>query len=195
MGQNEKQGELMDLTTLMNSGRTLMGILSGNPQNEPMHYGEVFGIWSYLATTKGLLVGYQTFINHTGDKDLKNFLEDLTQSMRQEIRQVEDLLKVNSVGLPPSPPERPVASLESIPVGARFNDPEIAAGVSRDIAAGLITCSQIMGQAIREDIGMMFGQFHTAKAQFGGRLLRINKEKGWLVPPPLHLQTPELVHA
>lgn len=55
-----------------------MGILSGNPQNEPMHYGEVFGIWSYLSTTKGLLVGYQTFINHTGDKDLKNFLEDLT---------------------------------------------------------------------------------------------------------------------
>ncbi|SFK48357.1 Protein of unknown function [Brevibacillus centrosporus] len=68
----------MDLTTLMISGRSLMGILSGNPQNEPMHYGEVFGIWSYLSTTKGLLVGYQTFINHTGDKDLKNFLEDLT---------------------------------------------------------------------------------------------------------------------
>ena len=25
-----------------------MGILSGNPQNEPLHYGEVFDIWSYL---------------------------------------------------------------------------------------------------------------------------------------------------
>lgn len=31
-----------------------MGILSGNPQNEPMHYGEVFGSWSYLSVAKGL---------------------------------------------------------------------------------------------------------------------------------------------
>lgn len=185
----------MDLKTLLNSGRLFMGILSGNPQNEPMHYGEVFGVWSYLATTKGLLVAYQTFINHTGDKDLKSFLEDLTQGMKQEIQQIENLLKVNGIAPPPTAPERPVASLESIPVGARFNDPEIAAGVSMDIAAGLVACSQIMGQSIREDIGMMFGQFHITKAQLGGRLLRINKEKGWLVPPPLHLQTPELVHA
>ncbi|MGY4761223.1 DUF3231 family protein [Paenibacillus caseinilyticus] len=171
-----------------------MGVLSGNPQSEPMHYGEVFGVWGYLLTLKGLLAGYQTFINHTGDKDLKRFIEDLTQNMKQEIEQVENLLKVNGVGLPPAPPERPLANLESIPVGARFNDPEIAANIHRDIAAGLVTCSQIMGQSIREDIAMMFGQSHTTKAQYGARLLRINKEKGWLVPPPLHVQTPEIAH-
>lgn len=34
-----------------------MGILSGNPQNEPMHYGEVFGIWSYLAAAQGTIAG------------------------------------------------------------------------------------------------------------------------------------------
>lgn len=185
----------MDLTTLWNTGRTLMGILSGNPQNEPMHYGEVFGVWSYLSASKGLFVGYQTYINHTGDKDLKNFLEDLTRNMKSEMEQIETLLKANGIAPPPTPPERPVASLESIPVGARFNDPEIAASVSADLASGLIACSQIIGQSIREDISMMFGQIHNAKAQAGARLLRISKEKGWLVPPPLHLQTPELVHA
>ncbi|EMT52890.1 MULTISPECIES: DUF3231 family protein [Brevibacillus] len=172
-----------------------MGILSGNPQDEPMHYGEVFGVWSYLSASKGLLVTYQTFINHTGDKDLKGFLEDLTRAMQQEIQQVENLLKANGVAPPPTPAERPVASLESIPAGARFNDPEIAAGVGHDLAAGLVACSQIIGQCIREDIAMMYSQFHSAKVQFGQRLLRISKEKGWLVPPPLHLQTPELVHA
>ena len=171
-----------------------MGILSGNPQEEPMHYGEVFGVWSYLSTTKGLLAAYQTFFNHTGDKDLRDFLEDVTRTMKQEVEQVEKVLKVNGVGLPQSPPERPTASLESIPVGARFNDPEIAAGVARDISVGLVSCSQVIGQSIREDIAMMFTQFHTTKVQYGARLLRINKEKGWLVPPPLHLLTPELAH-
>jgi hypothetical protein len=44
-----------------------------------------------------------------------------------------------------------------------------------------------MGQGIREDIIMMFGQFHQQKATLGGKLLKMQKEKGWLVPPPLHL--------
>lgn len=43
-----------------------MGIMSGNPQEEPMHYGEVFGAWTYLSSTKGCLVAYQTFLNHAG---------------------------------------------------------------------------------------------------------------------------------
>lgn len=167
-----------------------MGILSGNPKEEPMHYGEVFGAWSYLSTAKGSYAAYQTYINHTGDKDLRKFLENYIQDMKQEIDKVSTLLKENGVALPPSPPDRAMASLEDIPAGARFNDPEIAAAVSLDIAAGLVACSQIMGQSIREDIGVMFGQFHLAKAQHGVRLLRINKEKGWLVPPPLHIQQP-----
>lgn len=171
-----------------------MGILSDNPQNEPMHYGEVFSVWSYLLGAKGYIAEYQTKMNHTGDTDLRKFLEDSIQTTKQEIEQVENLLKVNGIGLPPSPPEKPAASIESIPVGARFNDPEIAASVSKDIATGLVTCSQIMGQSIREDIGMIFGQFHVSKAQFGVRILRINKEKGWLIPPPLHVQTREPAH-
>ncbi|MFO1444506.1 DUF3231 family protein [Bacillus sp. Bva_UNVM-123] len=168
-----------------------MGILSGNPQNEPMHYGEVFGTWSYLSVAKGLHAGYQTFANHTGDDDLKKLIEEAIQGLKQEISQTEELLKVNGVGLPPTPPDRPTADLESIPVGARFADPEISAAISMDIAAGLVACSQIIGQCIREDVALMFGQFHTAKALLGAKFLKLNKEKGWLIPPPLHLQVPE----
>jgi hypothetical protein len=169
-----------------------MGILSGNPQNEPMHYGEVFGVWSYLLSKNAMIAGYQTLINHTGDGDLKSLLEDIVRTSKQEKEQVEKVLKANGVALPPAPPERPAAALESIPAGARFNDPEIAAMVARDISAGLVACSQVMGLSVREDIGAMFGQFHTTKAQFALRILRMTKEKGWLVPPPLHLQAPEL---
>lgn len=167
-----------------------MGILSGNPQNEPLHYGEVFGVWSFLTAAKGFKAGYQTYLNHTGDGDLKKLIEDAIQGLTQEISQTEELLKVNGVGLPPTPPERPSVDLESIPVGARFADPEISAAVSMDIAAGLVACSTIIGQSIREDVAMMFGQFHNAKAMLGAKFLKLNKEKGWLIPPPLHLNSP-----
>lgn len=168
-----------------------MGLFSGNQKEEPLHYGEVFSIWTYLLNTKSSIAGNQTYYNHAGDKDLKRLLEEAIQGAQDEVKQIEKLLKVNGVGLPPAPPERPYASREEIPVGARFMDPEISAAVSAITAAGLIACSTIMGQSVREDIAMMFGQFHTNKASFGAKLLRLNKEKGWLVPPPLHYHKAE----
>jgi len=169
----------------------VMGILSGNPQDEPMHYGEVFGTWTHLLTNNGLIAGYQSYINHTGDQDLKKLIEEAIQGMKNENHQLQELLKTNGIGLPPATPDRPNANLEDIPVGARFTDPEISASVSKDVAVALVACSQIMGQCIREDIAMMYGQFHLAKAQFGLKMLKLNKEKGWLIPPPLHLKKSE----
>ncbi len=163
-----------------------MGILSGNPVNEPMHYGEVFGTWTFITTAKGMIAGYQTQLNHTGDEDLRKLIEEAIQQAQQEIQQIEAILKDNGVGLPPTPAERPKASLEDIPIGARFQDPEIAASLAANIAAGLVTCSTLMGQSIREDIAMMFGQIHIQKAALGAKVLRLTKEKGWLIPPPLH---------
>ncbi|MDR4935515.1 DUF3231 family protein [Rossellomorea marisflavi] len=165
----------------------VMGVLNGNPQDEPMHYGEVFGTWSHLLSNNGLIAGYQTYLNHTGDKDLKKLIEEAIQGMQNENQQIEEILKVNGIGLPPAPPDRPQANLEDIPPGARFSDPEISASVSKDTAAALVSCSQLIGQCIREDIAMMYGQFHLAKAQFGAKMLKLNKEKAWLIPPPLHL--------
>ncbi|MFX3675137.1 MAG: DUF3231 family protein [Paenisporosarcina sp.] len=163
-----------------------MGILSGNPKEEPLHEGEVFGIWSFISTNNGLLSIYQAFINHAGDKDLIMLLEEAVRTMKEENQQSADLLKANGVALPPALPDRPVASAEDIPVGARFMDPEISAILSANVAQGLISCSTVMGQAVREDVGTMFGQFHTKTALFGAKVLRLNKEKAWLIPPPLH---------
>lgn len=163
-----------------------MGILSGNPTDEPMHYGEVFGTWSFLSASKGLVAGYQTFLNHVGDKDLHKLVQETIEQCQQEMKGVEKLLKEHGVALPPTPPERPEACLDDIPVGARVQDPEVAAAISLDIAAGLVACSQLIGQSIREDIAAMFGQIHMQKVALGGKFLRLNKEKGWLVPPPLH---------
>jgi hypothetical protein len=175
----------------MNEFRTtirgvMMGILSGNPKHEPMHYGEVYSLWSFLMVSKSAVAGYQTHLNHAGDEDLHKLLEEAMTLCQQEMEQVEELLKEHGVGLPPTPPERPKACLEDIPVGARFMDPEIAAALSMDVSAGLVSCSTIMGQAIREDIAAMFGQFHIQKATLGLKVLRLNKEKGWLIVPPLH---------
>ena len=168
-----------------------MGMFSGNSKDEPLHYGEAFSIWTSLAANYGMIAGYQTFYNHAGDKDLKKIIEEFVQGAKEEVKPLEEILKTNGIALPPAPPERADARLEDIPPGAKFNDPEISAAMSLDAAACLVACSQAMGMSIREDIGLMYGQFHAAKALLGAKLLRLNKDKGWLVPPPLHVNHPE----
>lgn len=164
-----------------------MGILSGNPKNEPMHYGEIFTVWTALTGCQGVIAANQTLLNHAGDKELKELLEETIELSKNDSRQLTDILKEQGIALPPAPPERPKADIEDIPAGARFMDPEIAMKVSGDLAAGIVACSTAMGMCIREDLALMFGQMHMAKSQLGAKALRLNKEKGWLVPPPLHI--------
>jgi len=168
-----------------------VGILSANPKVEPMHYGEVYMLWNFVFAQKGMIAAYQTLLNHAGDMDLQEVLVDKINDMKHEVEEVSDVLKANGIVLPPTPPERASADLEKIPAGARFNDVEIAAMVSKNNAMSLVECSTIMGQSIREDIGVMFARFHTRGAAYGLRLLRLNKTKAWLVPPPLNLQGQE----
>ncbi|MCP8615876.1 DUF3231 family protein [Salirhabdus salicampi] len=166
-----------------------MGILSGNPQDEPLHSGEIYHLWSHLFATKSYLVTSQILMNHTGDHDLKIFLEDFRENcVKPEEEDIEAILKANGIRLPPAPPGRPDVHLEDIPAGARFNDPEIAMLVQKEIMSGKVMCSFIMGISVREDVAEMYGEFHTLKSEYETKLMKIVKEKGWLVPPPLNIK-------
>ncbi|MGG3507763.1 DUF3231 family protein [Paenibacillus lautus] len=168
-----------------------MGILSGNPKNEPMHYGEIFSVWTASTLAKGMVSCYEAYLNHAGDKDLKKILNDLLDQAKLEIKECDELLTDNGITPVPALPERPSVKLEDIPAGARFTDPEIAAKIAADTSLGLVACSQVMGQSIREDIGALFAKYHLTMTALGVRILQMNKEKGWLIPPPLQIKRPE----
>jgi hypothetical protein len=168
-----------------------MGILNGNPKDEPLHYGEIFSVWSASMVARGAVSCYQAFLNHAGDKDLKKILNDLIDQANLEIKELDKLLTENGFAPAPIMPERPPVKLEDIPAGARFTDLEIAAKIGADVAIGLVACSQAMGQSIRVDVGALFAKYHLAKAALGVKILELSKEKGWLIPPPLQVKRPE----
>ncbi|MDF2716936.1 MAG: rane protein [Paenibacillus sp.] len=172
-----------------------MGILSGNPKDEPLHYGEVFDIWSVSIKAKGCVSVYRAYQYHAGDKELKKILGDLINQAELESEESDQILVQNGIAPSPTLPARPEAKLEDIPVGARLTDQEIASLIAADNAASLAACSMVMGKSIREDIGALFGKYHATKAALGLKILEMNKEKGWLVPPPLQVKRPELVEA
>lgn len=168
-----------------------MGILSGNPKDQPLHYGEIYSVWMASTVAKGLVSSFQAYINHAGDKNLKKILEELIEQAKLEIKECDALLTQNGILPAPSLPERPPAKLEDIPVGARFTDQEIGAMIAASTSAGLVACSQIMGQCIREDVAALFAKYHLTKEALGARILQLGKEKGWIIPPPLQLKRPD----
>lgn len=170
-----------------------MGILSGNPKNEPLHYGEVFDVWSFSMKAKGCISVYRAYQYHAGDKDLKKILDNLINQAELEAEECDQILIHNGIAPSPTLPPRPEAKLEDIPMGARITDQEIISLVTTDNAASLVACSQVMGKSIREDIGALFAKYHVTKAALGLQILETSKEKGWLLPPPLHIKRPELV--
>jgi spore coat protein CotF len=178
------------MNLITKGSKIIMGVLNGNPQNEPLHYGEVFGLWCSLSVAKGAFDNYQVYINHSGDQELKAFLKHVIESsIKPSIKEIEEVLLHNDISVPPTPAERPEADLEQIPIGARLQDVQIAYIVAADIAAGAMACSQGMIQSLREDIGLLFGQMGAKNAKDGAALLQIMKDKGWIVPPPLHHET------
>ena len=166
-----------------------MSSVSSKPQEEPLHAGEVYYLWTYLYRMKNNLVKMQVMINHTGDYDLKTVLEDLVENcFTQEEEQVESLLKETGIRLPPAPPDRPNVEVQDIPAGARFNDPEIAWLVQNELMSGRVMSSYITGISIRTDLREMFDEFSSQKEEYELKLLQLSKEKGWIVYPPLNLK-------
>lgn len=117
-------------------------------------------------------------------------MQDLIEQAKLEEAECDELLIQNGIAPAPCLPERPPVKLEEIPVGARFTDQEIGAAIAVDNSAGLVACSQAMGQSIREDVGALFAKYHLTKESLGLRILQLGKEKGWIVPPPLLIKRP-----
>ncbi|MEI3606101.1 DUF3231 family protein [Pseudogracilibacillus sp. SE30717A] len=164
-------------------------MLDQKQQAEPYHSGEIYHLWDFLLTTKEYLVTLQVLNNHAGDQDLKDFLDDLTENgFTPEEEQVESILSNAGIRLPPAPPDRPNVEVEDIPAGARFNDPEIASLVQKELLTGKMICSYIMGICVHEDIKNLFGEFHTLKEEYDVKLAKIRKEKGWVVSPPINIK-------
>lgn len=172
-----------------------MGILSGNQSDEPLHYGEIYALWQFSMAAKGCISMNRAYHFHTGDKDLKKLIKDIINQAELEISECDSILISNGIVPPPALPDRPETKLEDIPVGVKFSDQELASIIGADTAVSLVACSQNMVASTREDVGALFAKYHATKAALILKLLKMNKEKGWLIPPPLQIKRPELVEA
>lgn len=70
----------------------MVGILNGNPKDQPLHYGKVFDVWSFSMKAKGCISVYRAYQYHAGDKDLKKILGDLINQAELESEECDQIL-------------------------------------------------------------------------------------------------------
>jgi len=167
----------------------MMGILTG--KQEPLHYGELHGVWESVLMGKGLHTAYVIMRNHAGDEDLKEFITTQIKGMEMQIKGGEEILKENGLTSPPSPPERPVIEWKDIPEGGRFYDPEIAFSTKNNIAAGLGASSMMIAKCLNDGVRKYFEMAQKANTEFYEKIIHLMKEKAWLTPPPLQVRNQE----
>ncbi len=121
---------------------------------------------------------------------MKKILEDLIDQAKLEIKECDALLTDNGIAPAPYSRKGPMPSwrtFRSAPDSWTRKSPPKSRW---KLLLSLVAASSIIGQCIREDIGALFAKYHATKMALGLRILRLSKEKGWLIPPPLQIKRP-----
>ncbi|MFJ7737401.1 DUF3231 family protein [Lysinibacillus sp. NPDC097287] len=152
-------------------------------QNELSQSGEVFTIWSHLASNNGFIVENQSFFNQTTDSDMKRIIVDFTHCLKEENRHLKRQL-IN-IGIKPTPALTAHSKVKIKPVRAktRLSNTDISAALSMNISTSLITTSTALGEAISEDNVKRYAQFHMKKAVLGAKLIELSNIKKWFPAP------------
>lgn len=156
---------------------------------EPFHSGEIYHLWQYLYDLKLSGVILQVYMNHSNDKKLKDFIDNLLEhGYEEEHGKIEFILKEIGVRLPPAPPDRPHVDVKDIPAGARMNDDEISRLILDELRQKMIQCSYLISLLTNESIIELFAHFHTHKINEMNKLILLIKENGWYIQPPTHVK-------
>lgn len=152
--------------------------------NQPLHLGEAYNCWIYLAGLQLSKVSVQIALNTTKDAQLTSILNEDLQLNNDQQKKLHDFMISEGVTLPPGHEDLPKSDAGSIPLGVMMTDEVIANDLSIKIASLIMMAAGGSTQAIRNDVGAMFAQFLSVKLLLGSRLKLLMRERGWIKVPP-----------
>ncbi|MFK3958009.1 DUF3231 family protein [Guptibacillus hwajinpoensis] len=167
--------------------KSMLSVLQSHTDNEPkplLHVGEVMNCWTAFAIFKEAQVFYQMALNTTDDEQLKKKTLEIFDASVKDQNKLKHFLIKEGVPLPSTSQTKPDSSSETIPLGVKLTDDEIANGISLKLASVNILCATTVSQSIRTDVGLMFLEFQTHILMFAADFKTIMKKRGWLKSPP-----------
>jgi hypothetical protein len=158
-------------------------------EKKPLHTGEVFNLWTYLAGAQSMLHNETVYYNLTEEEELRKKLLDLAENVHKPIiKEISEFLKKEGVHLPEPPIEKVHARLDlfALPDNARPSDKEIANIMVFGLIEAIQYAARSITESLRADVGYMFAKYLMMKTTFSMTVKPLMEERGWLKVPPYY---------
>ncbi|SMB87089.1 Protein of unknown function [Desulfonispora thiosulfatigenes DSM 11270] len=152
----------------------------------PMHIGEVTSLWIYLAMLEESNRYVEMGLNTTRDKELIESLQESFKDCAKQIGEITKIFKAEGIPMPPTSEAKVKSDPNSIPMGVKMTDDEIANGLSLKAVSTLMMCATGMSQSVRNDIALMWTKNLGIRMKYGAKLKVLMKKRGWLKVPPFY---------
>ncbi|MEG9295478.1 DUF3231 family protein [Mangrovibacillus sp. Mu-81] len=173
-----------------NTMEALFDYLKTRFDDEPKpraHIGEAMGCWLYYTAIAEEIPILDAAMNTTTDKDLVELLKDALKLATHQKQTLEEFMVKEGIPLADTSKRKPVSNPNSIPLGVKATDTEIANLISAKVATNIVMCATNNSQSVRSDIGLMWIRFQAEKSVFGMDLKTKMKQRGWLKAPPSYI--------
>lgn len=174
---------------MINIAEAVSHVLQSFADNEPkspLHIGEAMNCWTYLTMLEEEKAIVQIMLNTTTDDELTHILHESEKVAETQIKKLKEFMQLEGVSLPPASEERPFSEPNSIPLGVKLTDEEIANTLAVKAVSNIMMCANGASQSVRNDVGLMFSQFLGEKLVFGANLKAKMRLRGWIKVPPYY---------
>lgn len=165
--------------------KTVFSLTDDDP-TPPLHVGEVMNCWTLLALFREGEVYYQSGLNTTTDPELRHAFQEGLKASQKESEELKNFLIKEGIPLPPMEESKPESDPDSIPLGVKATDNELANTISIKIALSIAFIGQALSVTIRNDVGVMLLKFQSELLAYGSNLKSLMKKRGWLKVPPYY---------
>jgi len=149
-------------------------------ENPVLNAGEAFILWNNIITRYDNIEKTQLYLNLIHDPDFKYLTTKGLEILKQQVKELEDLMEMHKLPLPSRPPKSTSIQFNSELVNDRYMFRDIMSGVENLMT----TLTHTVRTYITNDVmrGLAIRNLHT-ETKIYDDMCKFGKLKGWLIPP------------
>lgn len=153
----------------------------------PAHLGEAMGCWLYFTALAEEVPVIEASLNTTTDEELIDLLKKSKNLGEHQLNTLKGFMINEGIPLSQVSESKPKSDPNSVPLGTKMTNEEIANFLSAKIATNIVMCATNTSQSIRNDIGLMWARFQAEKMILGMEVKLVMRKRSWIKYPPSYI--------
>lgn len=157
-----------------------------NEVKSPLHVIEVGDCWKYITLVQEFMRYEEIGLNTTSDDEVVEMITDGLKLCKSQVDVLSEFMIKEGIPLPDVTSSKPNSDSKDIPLGVKLSDDEITNGIAFKLITCMQACAKGQGDAIRNDLGMIWFRFYLEWTNFGTTFKTLMRKRGWLKVPPYY---------